>query len=273
MTATGIYNRDYLLDSDVEPLRLERQARIYGFEDDLRFLSLGAADQVLDAGCGSGAYTRAIAGAVPNGGATGVDRSAPYIDFARRAAAGEGVANARFEVGDVTALPFADGAFDVVWSKHLLQWVKDRGRALAEFRRVCRPGGRVVACNFDHFGVVQYPEDPQFTADMERWFSAAQAEMGFDNRMGRKLPHLFAQAGLTDLRVTFIPDASFSGLGGDPEKRWNWETQFTSLLGFSARVFGSHEAAVAFRDRLVERFSRPDVYSYCALFYVEGRVP
>lgn len=273
MSQQNAYNRDYLLDSDVEPLRLERQARIYGFEDDLAHLAPAPTDHVLDAGCGSGAITRAIAGRVPQGTATGLDRSAQYIDFARRAAAGEGLLNTRFEIGDVTALPFPDASFDVVWSKHLLQWVKEREAALAEFRRVCRPGGRIVACNFDHFGVVQYPEDARFTADMERWFAAAQAEMGFDNRMGRKLPHLFAQAGLTDIRVRFIPDACFGGFGGDPEKRWNWETQFTSLLGFSAKVFGSHEAAVDFRDRLVERFSRPDVYSYCALFYVEGRVP
>ncbi|MEI7967548.1 MAG: methyltransferase domain-containing protein [Betaproteobacteria bacterium] len=265
--------RDYLLDSDVEPLRLERQARIYGVDDDLAHLALRPSDRVLDAGCGSGAVTRAIARANPLGEAVGVDRNAAYLDFARRTAASEGLPNARFEAGDATALPFDDGTFDVVWSKHLLQWVKARAQTLSEFVRVCRPGGRVIACNFDEFCLGQYPVDEALQTDIEQWFNAAAAEMGFDNRMGRKLPVLFRAAGLVDVSVDIIPDRTFGGFGGDPERRWNWETQFTSLLHFSERVFGSAERAAAFRDRLSARFSDPDVYVYCPLFYVEGRVP
>jgi tRNA A58 N-methylase Trm61 len=76
------YNADYLLDSEQETLRLERQARIYGFEDDLRFTRLSPGHRVLDAGCGSGSITRAIAKVLRNGSVTGVDREAKYIDYA-----------------------------------------------------------------------------------------------------------------------------------------------------------------------------------------------
>ena len=55
------YNEDYLLECDEKPLRLERQALIYGFEDDLRHLSLSSNERELDAGCGAGSITRAIA--------------------------------------------------------------------------------------------------------------------------------------------------------------------------------------------------------------------
>ena len=44
-------NPGYLLNSDEEPLRLERQARIYGTEDDLCHLALAPTERVLDAGC------------------------------------------------------------------------------------------------------------------------------------------------------------------------------------------------------------------------------
>ena len=64
----------YLIDSDVEMLRLERQAAIYGNSDDLAHLALGPTDRVLDAGCGSCQITRTIATAVPQGKATGIDR-------------------------------------------------------------------------------------------------------------------------------------------------------------------------------------------------------
>ena len=263
----------YLLDSDQEPLRLERQARMYGSEDDLRHLALFPSDRVLDVGCGSGSVTRVIARAVSNGRATGVDREPTYIDFARRKAGAEGIDNIQFAVGDVLHLPFADGRFDVVWSKHLLQFVRDRQQALAEFKRVCRPGGRVVCCNYDHFCVCHYPVDLELQADVEFFFEAAKRELGIDYLLGRKLPHLFMQTGLGDVQVDFIPDRASGGFGGDPEKRLNWGMQFQSVIGFSAQVFGSMERAQHFTARVVERFSRPEVYVYCPLFYVEGRVP
>jgi hypothetical protein len=78
---------------------------------------------------------------------------------------------------------------------------------------------------------------------------------------------------LKEVKVDFIPDRTFGGFGGDPERRWNWEMQFQRVSGFSAKVFGSMQRAEEFRDRLVERFNRPDVYLFCPLFYVEGRVP
>ena len=268
------YNAEYLLDSDEETLRLERQAQIYGFEDDLRHMALRATDRVLDAGCGSGSISREIARNLPKGSAIGVDREPKHIDFARRKAAAEGIENIRFEVGDALNLPFDTGSFDVVWSKHLLQWVKERELALREFARVTRPGGRVIACNFDYFCVCHYPVDAGLQADAELFFDAMRRELGFDNLLGRKLPHLFMQAGFQDVKVDFIPDRVTGGFGGDPEKRWNWETQFQrSVVGFSTKVFGSVEKAKQFGSKLVDQFTRPDVYVFCPLFYVEGRVP
>ena len=262
----------YALDNDEEPLRLERQARLYGIAEDLARLAPRDTDHVLDAGCGAGSLTRAIAGKVSQGFAVGLDREPRYLDHARRRAASEGLANVRFEVGDVTHLPFGNASFDLAWSKHLLQWVPDRERAIRELVRVVRPGGRVVCCNFDGFCLSHHPTDPQIQADLEQWFSAAREHLGFDNWMGSKLPAMFRQAGLRDIRVEVTLDAAFSGFGGDPERQWNWEVQFRSVLPFSERVFGSRQAAVEFTDRVLRRFSDPNVYFHCTLCYVSGKV-
>ncbi len=53
----------------------------------------------------------------------------------------------------------------------------------------------------------------------------------------------------------------------------NWEAQFNSAMPFTIKIFGNESAAREFSKRVVERFSDPEVYVYCALFYVEGRVP
>jgi SAM-dependent methyltransferase len=263
----------YVIHSDSEPLRLDRQARIYGIEDDLRHARLAPADTVLDAGCGSGSAARLFASHFPGCNVVGVDRSESYLSYAQRAAQREGISNVVFRQADVLSLPFADGTFDVVWSKHLLQWVADRESALIEFRRVTRPGGRVVCCNFDGFCLSHYPTDPDVQRDVERWFGAAQAEFGFDNNVGRKLPTLFQQAGLIDVRCDIIPDKAFCGFGGDPERRWNWETQWNSARAFTTKVFGSETAAEEVTARILRTFNDPGVFVYTALFYVEGIVP
>lgn len=55
-----------------------------------------------------------------------------------------------FVAGDAMALPFADGAFDAVTISFGLRNVQDVDAALAEMRRVTRPGGRLVVCEFSH---------------------------------------------------------------------------------------------------------------------------
>ncbi len=263
----------YLIDSDAEMLRLDRQAAIYGTADDLAHLALGPTDRVLDAGCGSGQITRTIAAVLPQGKATGVDREPRYIDYARRRADAKGPPNIDFVEGNLLALPFEKDSFDVVWSKHVLQWMANPAGALDEFARVVRPGGRVIAANFDGFMLQHSPEDPVVQASVQRWFDAAKAEMGFDNWIGRKLPSLFLAAGLTDIRVDTIPDKAYSGLGGDAERLWNIDVQWNAVHPFSVLVFGSEESAREMQKRFRERFADPKVYFHCTMFYVEGRVP
>src|SRR5208282_69371 len=56
--------------------------------------------------------------------------------------------NTSFVAGDALRLPFRDGAFDAVTISFGLRNVADPGAALAEMRRVSRPGGRLVVCEF-----------------------------------------------------------------------------------------------------------------------------
>ena len=230
---------------------------------------------MLDAGCGSGAVARSMGRSAANGHITGVDREPRYIQFARRQAAAEGLENVAFESGDVLNLPFDDGAFDVVWSKHLLQWVGEAQQAITEFRRVTRSGGRVVCRNFDGFAVWHHPVDPDLQKDIDFWFfDAARRELGFDSLIGRKLHNMFLEAGLTDVQVDFEPDTMYSTAGWLTEaQRWNWEVQFEAAKAFSERVMGSRERAGEFARRFIDYVDREDTYSFCARFWVEGRVP
>ena len=95
---------------------------------------------VLDVGCGPGHLTRRLAALGLE--ATGIDLDPAMIE--RAAARGTPEAVGRYLAADVAALPFEDGAFDVVASSLSMHHWADAEAGLAEMRRVVRPGGRIV---------------------------------------------------------------------------------------------------------------------------------
>ena len=102
---------------------------------------------VLDAGCGTGALSEALAARDPDARITGIDLSEAFIATAQaRVPAGT------FRTGDITRLPDADAAFDAALSLLVLQFVPDRAAAVAELVRVTRPGGLVAAAMWDFVG-------------------------------------------------------------------------------------------------------------------------
>ena len=107
----------------------------YG-RDLLVLLNAKPGERILDVGCGTGQLTAEIAqfGAE----VVGIDFSPEMIATAR-----QNFPHLRFEVADVTALPFT-GEFDVVVSNAALHWVRDQPSAIASIARALKPKGRLV---------------------------------------------------------------------------------------------------------------------------------
>lgn len=105
------------------------------------YAGIRAADRVLDVGCGTGvvSVTAALRGAV----VTGLDLTPELLARAR-----ENAAVARVDVdwheGDVEALPFADGTFDVVTSQFGHMFAPRPDVAMREMLRVLKPGGTIA---------------------------------------------------------------------------------------------------------------------------------
>nr|WP_225446990.1 class I SAM-dependent methyltransferase [Streptacidiphilus sp. PB12-B1b] len=99
-----------------------------------------AGRRILDAGCGSGPLSAVLRerGAL----VSGFDASAGMVELARRRL-GDG---ADLRVADLgSPLPYPDDAFDDVVASLVLHYLEDWGPALAELRRVLKPGGRLIA--------------------------------------------------------------------------------------------------------------------------------
>ncbi|MBQ0988411.1 class I SAM-dependent methyltransferase [Streptomyces sp. F63] len=135
--------------------------------------------RILDAGCGSGALSAALR---DRGAAvTGIDASAGMLALARRRLGDD----ADLHVADLRdRLPFDDGAFDDVVASLVLHYLEDWGPTLAEFRRVLRPGGRLIA-SVDHPFVAYTIREPR-----PDYFAATS--YAFDWRInGRSVPMRF----------------------------------------------------------------------------------
>lgn len=106
--------------------------------------AIGAADRVLDVGCGTGKTTRDAARVAPAGSALGVDLSSAMVAVARQRAVDEGIHNVRFEQVDAQIHPFEPDAFDVAIGRTSVTFFADRVAGLTNIGRALRRGGRLV---------------------------------------------------------------------------------------------------------------------------------
>jgi SAM-dependent methyltransferase len=157
-----------------------------------------AGRRILDAGCGSGPLFAALRGR----GAimAGIDKSAGMLDLARRRLGDD----ADLQVAELgSPLPFPDGTFDDVTASLVLHYLEDWGPALAELRRVLKPGGRLIV-SVDHpfvttFMRLEEGREPEYFATCnhtEEWTMGGQtALMSFWARPLHAMTDAFTAAG------------------------------------------------------------------------------
>jgi len=108
-------------------------------DEALGIFGVSEGDHVLDVGCGTGFAT---AGLVERGAdVDGLDQSVHQLAKAREKDELDGV---RFVRGDAENLPYADETFDAVWSSGSIEYWPSPVDALAEAKRVTKPGGRAL---------------------------------------------------------------------------------------------------------------------------------
>lgn len=115
----------------------------------LDFVGTADGESVLDVGCGTGGLAAALMRRCEVERVLGVDLVPAYIEHARRRLADP---RAAFQVGDACALDLPDRTFDRVLSLLVLHFVPDTTRAIAEMKRVAKPGATVGAAVWDARG-------------------------------------------------------------------------------------------------------------------------
>jgi ubiquinone/menaquinone biosynthesis C-methylase UbiE len=129
-------NRRFRSEYDYALFEYYRSAKVLAFLDRAGVLVGG---RVLDAGCGGGGMPLSLAEEADS--VVGIDLEPRFRDAGLRLARERGVTNLTFAQADGQALPFADGAFDLVLSHAVIEHVADAPRYLRECARVLGKGG------------------------------------------------------------------------------------------------------------------------------------
>jgi demethylmenaquinone methyltransferase/2-methoxy-6-polyprenyl-1,4-benzoquinol methylase len=116
----------------------------------VRMAALQGHEQALDLACGTGDITFALARALQTGRAIGLDITQGMLTLAEERRRKERVNNLAFQRADIMELPYPDQSFDCVTGGYALRNVPNVAGALAEIKRVLKPGGKFLSLDFGH---------------------------------------------------------------------------------------------------------------------------
>jgi ubiquinone/menaquinone biosynthesis C-methylase UbiE len=197
--ATGFGN----VDQTADPQAFINYLDIVGSIDTIQaykrqayeLLSVEPGHHILDVGCGLGDDVRQLAALVgPAGRVVGLDSSQAMVEVARQRSLGTNLP-VEFHVGDAERLDITDAAFDRCRADRICQHLQEPQKAIAEMARVVRPGGKIVIAEPD-YGTMAIDSDNRALSRRILDFYCDQVCQGW---IGRQLPRLFKEAGLTDV--------------------------------------------------------------------------
>jgi ubiquinone/menaquinone biosynthesis C-methylase UbiE len=209
-----------------------------------RFLAACRGQRVLEVGCGTACDGRYL---VENGvDYRAVDASRRSLALAREHFSQQGLP-ARFANADATALPFADGAFDLVFSIGVVHHVPDWERACREIARVTAPAGAVRVMVYNrhsyHYALVRWVVRPLIRLMLRVPPLARLARLG--PRKLRELLEIAREHGASlELLLAASTDTSSAGAGNyNPLSYFLTESELR-------RVFADLEQARCFRKEV-----------------------
>jgi SAM-dependent methyltransferase len=167
------------------------------------FVGVADGERILDVGCGTGSLTFALPRAANVASVTGIDFARPYVEYARAA---NGDPRITLQQGDACAMAFEAARFDRAIAMLSLQFMPQPDQAVAEMRRVVRPGGVAAAAVWDSYGGM--PSNRMFwdVAGLLNPDAIGQRARMYFNPIVRPggLGSLWRRAGLADVRETSL---------------------------------------------------------------------
>jgi SAM-dependent methyltransferase len=250
----------------------------------LAALGLQPGQRVFDAGCGPGPHLGFLVEAVaPGGNVVGLDLEADRLAVAADLWPDHVASGAlRLEQGDVRRPPFGP-EFDLVWMSMVLHHVPEPGAALRDLVRVIKPGGRLAILDGDGgaFPCLPWPPDLEERVRAAECRGAAENYGGrldyhFEPYLGRALPRLLHEAGLTDVEIRVVADLDRAPLDAHREaalRDWLRGWVDGRLQPYLAPVDRDRVLALVDPEDPAYLLTDPDFFVSRTWFLATGRVP
>ena len=156
---------------------------------------------VLEAGCGVGAQTIALAANSPRALITSIDVSEASVAEATKAVRAAGIGNVTLRQADIFDLPFPAESFDHVFVCFVLEHLTRPMEALRSLKQILKPGGSITVIEGDH-GSTYFHPDSDYARRAVHCLVELQAKAGGNALIGRSLYPLLTNAGFSDVRVS-----------------------------------------------------------------------
>jgi len=246
------YNFDQFSDQfqESELMRLQIQAQLVSHleQDAISRIGLPDGGVFVDLGCGPGFVTGEIAVHYPHFKVHGLDTSEQLLDVANSVVQPQHP-NITFSYGDAYDTQLRDDSVDVVYSRLLYQHLEHPVRAMQEAKRILKPGGKLCVLDVDDQLQLFHPTLPSFQL-LQEMAQEAQLSNGGNRHIGRMLPGLMEEAGLSDVQC-IVSGLSTLDIGFD--------AFFDITVSFKSQIGGEEGKRVlaALREEVAALPSKP----------------
>lgn len=206
LTDAGSYRFGKFQKNAEELGRLKMQATVaIGTEREIwKNAGLNPGMSVLDLACGPGFISCELAKQTVSGHVTGVDISEELIAVAHQAKVSEKIENVSFSTGNVYELTLPENSFDFVYARFVFQHLEKPQLALANIRKVLKPGGILCVLDIDDNWTSFSPESDAFIKFIRK-AGAGQKRKGGNRMIGSQLFGLLNAAGFKTVSTRIHP--------------------------------------------------------------------
>jgi len=249
---------NYILKSDAENDRLDRQSRMkaFDFKEELKHLSVFPGAKVLDAGCGTGIVTDYLSKIAPQVEVTGWDFSAERLTMAENK---YGAANITFEQKNLLELDIKTPLFDVIVCRFVLRHFDADGvqKVMQNLFNVLKPGGVFYVVDVEGLMTDVYPCSDFLKTSLKNLREAKAVSL----EIARKLPYLFSESGYQNIDW-HVQTSLFKGEELSQEIE-NLRQSIRNGEAFISNLLGGTENYKRLEDEYFAALSAP----HCVLFY------
>lgn len=258
--------KSYILGNKSESERLNFQSRQRNYsprtEISVQELALFEDAKVLDAGCGTGLFSRYIAdlNAGKNIEIFAIDASEQRIAEAKNDSKNSNYKNITFSKQDLRSLDFPNNYLDIVICRFVYEHIKDICQEVSnELFRVLKPDGKLFIIDSDGILFNMDSEDEQLDIYLDEIKSS---EINFEGFICRKIPRYLQRAGFhqQDIKISPKPMLFFEDEDRNYEKTL-WQMRFSQIKPVFTPILGE-EGYFDFTNRFISELMNPQNFLY-----------